>query len=87
MSAPRGGRISSEDIERPLGAGRGDLERVPQPGPLHAFYARIRARRGHGKAIVATARKLAIIFWHLLAREEDYAHQQPSLTAKKIQAP
>jgi transposase len=57
---------------------------VGQPGPLRAFYARIRARRGHGKAIVATARKLAILFWHLLAREEDYAHQQPSLTAKKL---
>src|SRR5215211_7301919 len=30
---------------------------VLQPGPLHAFYDRTRARRGHGKAIVATARK------------------------------
>ena len=36
---------------------------VLQPGPLHAFYDRTRARRGHGKAIVATARKLAILFW------------------------
>src|SRR3954467_2725882 len=35
---------------------------VGQPGPLHAFYARTRARRGHGKAIVATARKLAVLF-------------------------
>ena len=34
-----------------------------QPGPLHAFYERTRARRGHGKAIVATARKLAVLFW------------------------
>jgi hypothetical protein len=32
---------------------------VKQPGPLRAFYERVRARRGHGKAIVATARKLA----------------------------
>jgi hypothetical protein len=29
---------------------------VRQPGPLHAFYARIRARRGHSVAIVAVAR-------------------------------
>jgi transposase len=57
---------------------------VQQPGPLHAFYARIRARRGHGKAIVAVARKLAALFWCLLSRGEDYAHQQPSLTAKKL---
>ena len=44
----------------------------------------IRARRGHGIAVVATARKLACLFWFLLTRGEDYAHQQPSLTAKKF---
>src|SRR5919107_204084 len=57
---------------------------VLQPGPLHAFYDRTRARRGHGKAIVATARKLAVLFWCMLNRGQDYAHQQPSLTAKKL---
>jgi transposase len=57
---------------------------VLQPGPLRAFYQRVRARRGHGKAIVATARKLAILFWCMLTRREDYAHQQPSLTRKKL---
>jgi transposase len=57
---------------------------VLQPGPLHAFYDRTRARRGHGKAIVATARKLAVLFWCMLTRGEDYAHQQPSLTKKKL---
>jgi transposase len=57
---------------------------VRQPGPLHAFYERICARRGHGKAVVAAARKLAVLFWCLLTRSEDYAHQQPSLTAKKL---
>ena len=57
---------------------------VQQPGPLHAFYQRIRARRGHGIAVVAVARKLAVLFWCLLSRDEDYAHQQPSLTAKKL---
>src|SRR5436190_11504576 len=57
---------------------------VLQPGPLHAFYERTRIRRGHGKAIVATARKLAVLFWCMLTRSEDYAHQQPSLTKKKL---
>ena len=57
---------------------------VLQPDPLHAFYDRTRARRGHGKAIVATARKLAILFWCMLTRGQDYAHQQPSLTAQKL---
>jgi transposase len=57
---------------------------VRQPGPLHAFYQRIRARRGHSVAIVAAARKLACLFWCLLTRQEDYAYQQPSLTKKKL---
>jgi transposase len=57
---------------------------VGQPGPLRAFYLRVRARRGHGKAIVAAARKLAVLFWCMLTRGQDYAHQQPSLTAQKL---
>jgi transposase len=57
---------------------------VLQPGPLHGFYERTKQRRGHGKAIVATARKLAVLFWCMLTRDEDYAHQQPSLTRKKL---
>jgi transposase len=57
---------------------------VLQPGPLHGFYERTKRRRGHGKAIVATARKLAVLFWCMLTRGEDYAHQQPSLTRKKL---
>src|SRR5919106_552792 len=81
----RSGRIS----KRGSAAARWALVEAPrsvvlQPGPLHAFYDRTRARRGHGKAIVATARKLAILFWCMLTRGEDYAHQQPSLTRKKL---
>jgi transposase len=57
---------------------------VRSPGPLHAFYQRVRARRGHQVAIVAAARKLACLFWVLLKRGEDYAFGQPSLTAKKL---
>jgi transposase len=51
---------------------------------LRAFYQRIRSRRGHGKAIVAAARKLVVLFWCMLTRGQDYAHQQPSLTAQKL---
>jgi transposase len=57
---------------------------VRNPGPLRAFYQRIRARRGHQVAITATARKLACLFWVLLWRQQDYAFGQPSLTAKKL---
>jgi transposase len=57
---------------------------VRQPGPLHAFYERVRARRGHQVAVVAAARKLACLFGCLLTREQDYAYAQPSLTRKKL---
>ena len=57
---------------------------VRQPGPIAAFYARVKAKRGHSIAIVASARKLACLFWCLLTRGEDYAFAQPSLTQKKM---
>lgn len=55
-----------------------------QPGPIAAFYQRVKARRGYSIAIVASARKLACLFWCLLIRGEDYAFAQPSLTKKKM---
>ncbi|HYA45194.1 MAG TPA: IS110 family transposase [Acidimicrobiales bacterium] len=54
------------------------------PGPLHAFAERIRARRGANVATVAVARKLVVLFWHLLTTGEEYAFGRPSLTAEKL---
>jgi transposase len=54
------------------------------PGPLHAFFVRVRARRGHQIAAVATARKLAVLCWHLLTKEADYLWARPGLVANKI---
>jgi transposase len=59
---------------------------VRTPGPLRAFYERVRARRGAQIALVATARKLSVVFWHLLTREEDYAFGRPTLTRRKLRA-
>jgi transposase len=56
------------------------------PGPLHAFFLRIRARRGHQVAAVATARKMAVLVWHLLAQETDYLWARPALVAHKLRA-
>ena len=53
------------------------------PGPLRAFYQRVRARRGMQVAVVATARKLAVLCWHLIIKGEDYAFALPSLIAHK----
>jgi hypothetical protein len=54
------------------------------PGPLHAFFVRVRARRGYQIAAVATARKLAVLCWHLLTKEADYFWARPALVASKV---
>jgi transposase len=54
------------------------------PGPLRAFFERVRARRGAQIAATATARKLVVLSWHLLTREQDYAFQRPAMTRNKI---
>jgi transposase len=53
------------------------------PGPLRAFYRRVKDRRGFQIATVAVARKLAVLCWHLVTKEQDYAFGRPSLTAHK----
>jgi transposase len=53
------------------------------PGPLRACYERVRARRGMQVAVVATARKLATLCWHLVVGEQDDAFARPSLTDKQ----
>jgi len=85
-SAPaRSGRISKQGSPQARWALVEAAQSVAQqPGPMHAFYERIRARKGHNVAIVAVARKLAVLLDCMLTREEDYAHQQPSLTAQKL---
>lgn len=57
---------------------------VRTPGPLRAFHERLRARRGAQIALVATARKLCVLCWQLLSREEDYAFGRPSLHRHKL---
>ena len=53
------------------------------PGPLHAFFVRIQNRKGKQVAAVATARKIAVLVWHLLTKQEDYAWGHPALVAMK----
>ena len=56
------------------------------PGPLHAFFLRVRARRGHQVAAVAVARKLAVLCWHLLTKQVDYQLARPALVAHKVRS-
>ena len=48
------------------------------PGPLRAFYQRVKARRGFQKAVVATARKMTVLAWHLVTKDQDYAFARPA---------
>ncbi len=54
------------------------------PGPLRAFFMRISAKRGAAKASVATARKLAVLIWHILAKGEKFAFARPAFQAMKL---
>lgn len=54
------------------------------PGPLRAFFQRVRTRRGQHVAAVATARKLAVLIWHLLRKGESYLWARPALHARKM---
>jgi transposase len=56
------------------------------PGPLRAFFTRTKARRGMQIAVVATARKLAVLCWQRIIKGEDYAFARPSLVAQKQRA-
>lgn len=57
---------------------------VRQPGPLHAFGERVRAKKGSQVAAVAVARKIACLAWQLLTKDQDYAYGRPSLLRGKI---
>jgi len=59
--------------------------------PLGDFYRRIRAKAGAGKAVVATARKLAVIFYKMVSNREAFnpeamGNYQEKYKQKKINA-
>jgi transposase len=54
------------------------------PGPLGVFFRRIATRKNRKVAVVATARKLALIAWHMLTANEPYRYAQPLPTQNKL---
>jgi hypothetical protein len=56
---------------------------IRSPGPLRAFGERVRARKNAQVAAVAVARKLVVLCWHPLTKDQDYAFARPSLTRQK----
>jgi transposase len=55
------------------------------PGPLGVFCRRLAKRKNHNVAVVAVARKLVVIAWHLLRKNEPYRYALPTATATKLQ--
>ncbi len=81
----RHGRISKAGASEPRHMlGEVAWKVMLTPGPLRAFFERVRARRGPQIAATATARKLTVLFWHLLSRQQDYAFARPAMTRNKI---
>lgn len=56
------------------------------PGPLGHFFRRLKRRKNHNVAVVAAARKLVMIAWHMLRNNEPYRYAQPTSTQTKLAA-
>jgi transposase len=54
------------------------------PGPLGVFFRRLAARKNRNVAVVATARKLVLIAWHMLKNNEPYRYAQPKTVQAKL---
>lgn len=53
------------------------------PRPLRVSFVRIRAKRDQQAAAVVLARKLTVLFWHLLTKQAEYDRARPALVATK----
>ena len=53
-------------------------------GSLNAFFKRKAYQKGRGAAITATARKLAVIVWHMLMHKSDYKPMSEEIYEEKI---
>jgi transposase len=54
------------------------------PGPLVNFFRRLTKRKNRNVAVVATARKLITIAWHMLKNNEPYRYAVPRSTDTKL---
>lgn len=53
-------------------------------GALHQFFVRIKSRSGYMEAVVATARKLAVVIWNMLAKKQQYQPTQNDTYLEKV---
>jgi transposase len=57
---------------------------VNSGAPLTASYHRIRRKKSHNVAVVALARKLVVVVWHLLTHQEPYRYAPVRRTRTKL---
>jgi transposase len=55
-----------------------------QPGPLGVFFRRLATKKNRNVAVVAAARKLVTIAWHMLKNNEPYRYAVPSRVEAKL---
>ena len=51
---------------------------------MRTFYERIKQRKGHGKAIVATAKEMLVIIWYMLTRHQLYKYINKNRYEQKL---
>ncbi len=54
------------------------------PGPLGVFFRRIAKKKNRNVAVVATARKLVTIAWHMLRHNQPYRYALPATVEAKF---
>jgi len=54
------------------------------PGPLGVFFRRLATKKGRNVAVVATARKLVVVAYHMLKNNQPYRYAQPAPTQAKL---
>ena len=57
---------------------------IKKSGKLKRFHTRLNKHIGYSKAVVATARKLLIIIYHMLTKGEKFEERDDDLTHRKI---
>ena len=55
-----------------------------QPGPLGIAFRRLLKKKNRNVAVVACARRLAVIVWHMLKNNEPYRYAVPEATQAKL---
>ncbi len=54
--------------------------------PITASYFKIKNKKGHNVAATALARKLIVVVWHMLKKQEPYRYSRPERVSEKLRA-